>query len=128
MRDVLIVEDELLVALDLEDILVRSGYDVLAIVSDLKDATRIDRAPRVALVDLNLRDGPTGNRIAQDLAQKYGTRIVFVTANPAQISEPPPTAIGYVQKPFRAETVLSALAAAMQSANADGETEFRAFG
>ncbi len=117
MRDVLIVEDELLVALDLEDILTSGGFDVLGIVADLKGADGIQRPPVVALVDLNLRDGPTGNEVARALARQYGTRIIFVTANPAQITDPPETAIGYVQKPFRPDVVVSAVAAAIAGNN-----------
>lgn len=113
MRDILIVEDELLVALDLEDILTSGGFDVLGIVADRKGANAVQRAPVVALVDLNLRDGLTGNEVARSLASQFGTRIIFVTANPAQITNPPATAIGYVQKPFRADVVVSAVEAAI---------------
>lgn len=113
MRDILIVEDELLVALDLEDILTSGGFDVLGIVADRKGADSIQCAPVVALVDLNLRDGPTGNEVARALASQFGTRIIFVTANPAQITDPPATTIGYVQKPFRPDVVVSAVAAAI---------------
>lgn len=117
MRNILIVEDELLVALDLEDILTSGGFDVVGIVADRKGAEQIQQPPLVALVDLNLRDGPTGNEVARALAQQYGTRIIFVTANPAQISNPPETAIGYVQKPFRPEVVVSAVEAALEGNN-----------
>lgn len=117
MRNILIVEDELLVALDLEDILTSGGFQVLGIVADRKGIDSIQQPPVVALVDLNLRDGPTGNEVARALAQQFGTRIIFVTANPAQITDPPPTAIGYVQKPFRPDVVVSAVAAAIEGNN-----------
>ena len=113
MADILIVEDELLVALDLEDILTGSGFDVLGIVSDHKGVESIAGQPAVALVDLNLRDGLTGNAVAQRLAREFGTRIVFVTANPAQIDNPPETTVGYVQKPFTPQSVLKAVAQAL---------------
>lgn len=117
MRNILIVEDELLVALDLEDILTSGGFQVLGIVADRKGIEAIQQPPVVALVDLNLRDGPTGNEVARALAQQFGTRIIFVTANPAQITDPPPTAIGYVQKPFRPDVVVSAVQAAIEGNN-----------
>lgn len=127
MRNVLIVEDEMLVALDLEDILTQSGYEVLGIVADLRGAGEIVQSPLVALVDLNLRDGATGNAVARRLAEKFGTRIVFVTANPSQIAEPPETAVGYVQKPFHAEAVLSAINAALADDGRGGARELRVF-
>ncbi|MFM5908101.1 MAG: response regulator [Novosphingobium sp.] len=120
MRDVLIVEDELLVALDLEDILTSGGFDVVGIVADRPGADTINTPPVVALVDLNLRDGPTGNDVARHLASQFGTRIIFVTANPAQIADPPETAIGYVQKPFRPETIVMAVQEAIRAEAARG--------
>lgn len=127
MGNVLIVEDELLVALDLEHILLGSGFDVLGIVADSRGAECVEKGPEVALVDLNLRDGATGNAVARTLAKQFGTRIIFVTANPAQISNPPETAIGYVQKPFKAETVLKAVALALETAVTGGQRRLRAF-
>lgn len=97
---VLIVEDEFLIALQIESILVERGYRVIGIISDLAGLQALAERPDVALVDLNLRDGPTGGEIAVRLARNHGTRIVYVTANPAQIAEPAPTAIGIVHKPF----------------------------
>ena len=69
--------------------------------------------PQVALVDLNLRDGLTGPSIARKLSEFFGTKIVYVTANPGQIGEPAPTAIGVVQKPFSQAAILAAIALAM---------------
>ena len=99
MRNILIVEDELLVALDLEDILTSGGFQVLGFVADRKGIEAIQQPPVVALVDLNLRDGPTGNEVARALAQQFGTRIIFVTANPAQLGDGVPGALGVVSKP-----------------------------
>lgn len=109
MLQVLIVEDEIMLAMDLEDILSDGGHEVVGVAHDLSEAVRIEREPVVALVDLNLRDGPTGRAVAEALARKSGTRVIFVTANPAQIGVPPSGAIGYVQKPFSPEAILGAV-------------------
>lgn len=113
MAGILIVEDEFLVALDLEDIVAGAGFPVVGIVSDRSGLDHLPHPPVLALVDINLRDGPTGVLIARDLAARHGTRIIFVTANPAQITDPPLTAIGYIQKPFSATTIESSLAFAL---------------
>lgn len=110
---VLIVEDEFLVALQLEDILLDNGYAVLGTVSDLASLATVGEAPDVALVDLNLRDGLTGPAIARDLAGRYGARVIYVTANPGQIDSPPETAIGIVQKPFSRQAILAAVTYAL---------------
>jgi DNA-binding response OmpR family regulator len=109
---VLIVEDEILVAMQLEDILSDAGYNVVGIVPDHVSLRGIADPPQVALVDLNLRDGPTGPEIAWELAEIFGTRIVYITANPGQIGVPAPTTVGVIQKPFSPAGVLAAVACA----------------
>ncbi len=108
---VLIVEDEIFVALDLERILTDAGYRVKAIAAD--KSTAIDAAAECnfALVDINLRDGPTGPELAKTLAAEYGVKVVFVTANPGQIQHPS-GALGYVRKPFSDQAILAAAALA----------------
>lgn len=107
---VLIVEDEFLVALQLEDILADGGHAVVGTVPDKASLSMLGDAPDVALVDLNLRDGLTGPLIAQELATRFGARVIYVTANPGQIDAPAPTAVGIVQKPFTRQAILGAIA------------------
>lgn len=107
---ILIVEDEFLVALQLEDILADGGHDVLGTVPDMASLAQVIGAPDVALVDLNLRDGLTGPAIARRLAGDFGARVIYVTANPGQIDAPAPTAVGIVQKPFTRQSILAAIA------------------
>lgn len=110
---VLIVEDEFLVALQLEDILEDGGHAVIGTVPDQASLRIVGEAPDVALVDLNLRDGLTGPAIARDLAMRFGSRVIYVTANPGQIDTPAPTAVGIVQKPFTRQAILAAIAYAL---------------
>ncbi len=118
MKSILIVEDEILVAMDIERILEDAGYRVVAIAADRKEAVSLADKAEVAFVDLNLRDGATGPDIARDLAAQFGIRIVYVTANPAQIGDPAPNAVGCIRKPFTESAILAAAALAAQ-ANAD---------
>lgn len=113
----LIVEDEIFVALDLERILTEAGYAVKAIAADKAAALEAAAECSFALVDINLRDGATGPELARTLAQDYGLKVVFVTANPGQIANPS-GALGYVRKPFSAEAILAAANFATQSAPA----------
>jgi CheY-like chemotaxis protein len=107
-KTALIVEDEIFVALDLERILTDAGYSVAAIAAD--SASAMDAAPNVsfAFVDVNLRDGPTGPGIAERIARDYGVKVVFVTANPAQIGPESACALGYIRKPFSEAAILAA--------------------
>lgn len=114
-RSALIVEDEIFVALDLERILTDAGYDVAAIAADADEALAAAPACHFAFVDVNLRDGPTGPSIANRIARDHGVKVVFVTANPAQIDHCD-CALGYVSKPFSEEAILAAAALAANTA------------
>lgn len=109
---VLIVEDEFLIAMQLEDIVTEGGHDVVGTICDMASLGGLDEGPEVAFVDLNLRDGPTGASIARELAARFGTSILYVTANPAQIGEPASTAIGFILKPFSSAAILTAISLA----------------
>lgn len=111
MPTALIVEDEIFVALDLERILTDAGYQVTAIAADRQTALEAASQAEFAFVDINLRDGPTGSDIAATLAREHGVKVVFVTANPAQI-DLPSDALGYIRKPFSERAILAAAALA----------------
>lgn len=124
-KTALIVEDEIFVALDLERILTEAGYRVAAIAADRESALAAAPGCGFAFVDVNLRDGPTGPAIAQQMARDYGVKVVFVTANPTQIGAAN-DALGYIRKPFSESAILAAAAMAAGEAAegapcADGE-------
>ncbi len=107
-QPILIVEDEMFLAMDIEHILQSGGYTVAAIAADRAEAMAAASGVSIAFVDVNLRDGPTGPGIARDLAERYGITVVYVTANPAQIGRRAPGALGVVAKPFREDSILHA--------------------
>ncbi|MCW2339137.1 CheY-like chemotaxis protein [Sphingobium sp. B2D3A] len=113
MTSVLIVEDEIFIAMEIERILEEAGYNVVAIAADHAEALSVGPTAQLAFVDLNLRDGPTGPQIAHELASRHGIRVVYVTANPSQIGEPAPEAIGCIRKPFTPDAILAAAAQAI---------------
>jgi DNA-binding response OmpR family regulator len=125
--NILIVEDELLVAMDLEDIVAGAGHNVIGVAADREAVQAIKDSVHIALVDINLRDGFTGPNIAEELAEKQGASIVFVTANPCQIAEPPAQACGYVQKPFSPEAIVGAIEFARSGGRASAPRGFFRF-
>lgn len=110
---VVIVEDEFLVALQLEDIMLDNGHCVIATVPDMEGADAIVQPADVALVDLNLRDGLTGPEVAHLLSERFATRIIYVTANAGQIGVPASTAVGVIHKPFSRQAIEAAIAYAL---------------
>ncbi|MDO7836915.1 response regulator [Sphingobium sp. HBC34] len=108
-KKVLIVEDEIFVALEIEQIVEDSGFDVSAIAADREAALASAQDCDIALVDLNLRDGPTGPQIGMELASRHGIRVIYVTANPSQIGAASIAPLGVITKPFRAHSIAAAL-------------------
>ena len=111
---VLIVEDEMIVAMELEYILEDLGYESVGIAADLNAATRyFDEQIDLALVDLNLRDGLTGPQIGAKLGSK-GVTVLFVTANPKLLGSGIAGAIGVITKPTDEIMVRSAVEYALK--------------
>jgi DNA-binding response OmpR family regulator len=106
---VLIVEDEILVALDLEDALTSLGYEVVGIAPDTSEALRLAAQADVALVDVHLRDGQTGIAVGMELSRDYGVRVLFLTANPSLLGNGVPGAVGSLGKPCEPEAIHAAI-------------------
>jgi len=112
----MIVEDQAILAMELELVLGDAGCDVVGCAMDSVGAFEIvDRErPALALVDVNLLDGMTGPQIAQRLVSEYGMAVVFLTANPEQIPDGFAGALGAVCKPFDDHTIRAVVAFASQ--------------
>ena len=82
VKNILIVEDRMLVALDIEKQLMSCGYASINSVSNFPQAvSKINETnPDLILLDIILKDGPTGFKIAQ-IANERNIPIVFVTAS-----------------------------------------------
>lgn len=107
---VLIVEDEMLVALNMAAILEDAGHEAVGIATDSASAFDLAAcAPEVAFVDVNLSDGPTGPFVGERLARQWGLRVLFITANPRQLGDGVPGTLGVISKPADDDDLLAAL-------------------
>ena len=97
-RKILVVEDEIFVAIEIEHVIEEMGLTPIGIAADERTALALAKEADVALVDLNLQDGPTGQRIGRKLAQ-HGVTVVFMTANPSQLGDGVPGTVGVLPKP-----------------------------
>jgi DNA-binding response OmpR family regulator len=112
----MIVEDQAILAMELELVLSDSGCDVVGCAMDRASAFAIAERerPGLALVDINLLDGMTGPQIAHRLVGEFGCAVIFLTANPEQIPEGFAGALGAVSKPFDEQTIRAVVAFARQ--------------
>ncbi len=113
---VLVVEDEAIVALELEMAVQDAGHEVAGIAGDLKEALEIaaDGPVDLALVDINLRDGRTGVEIAHRLKAQHGTLVMFLTANPDLAPRDTDDALGVYPKPYDIAAVVELIAFAAE--------------
>jgi CheY-like chemotaxis protein len=109
---ILIVEDEFLIALELESLLQDEGHDVVGIASSSDEAIALGQqlAPDLALVDIHLADGLTGVDVARRLTDEHHVTVLFMTANAKRIPEDFAGARGVIAKPYTERGVKEALA------------------
>jgi CheY-like chemotaxis protein len=109
---ILIVEDEILIALELESLLQDSGHDVVGIAATSEEAVALaeDMRPDLALVDIHLADGPTGVDVSRHLADALAITVLFMTANANRIPEDCAGARGVISKPYTERGVRQAIA------------------
>lgn len=96
---ILVVEDEIFVAAEIEHVIDEMGYNAIGIAADHRSAMALGPDAEVALVDLNLQDGPTGMQVGRTLADQHGVTVLFMTANPGQLGAGVPGTLGVIPKP-----------------------------
>ena len=80
---ILIVEDELVVAMDIADILRRLDYEVISSVDTGEKAIKVAKTkkPDVILMDVQINGDLDGIETADIIRSKFGTPVIFSTAN-----------------------------------------------
>jgi CheY-like chemotaxis protein len=109
---VLIVEDEALLAMDIESMVEDCGHHVVAEATSLYDVQTLadDIEPDLAFVDIQLARGTSGLDVSALIQQRWaGAIIVFVTANPRKIPEDFAGAHGVIPKPFSRSGLMTAM-------------------
>lgn len=109
---ILIVEDEALLAMDLESMVEDAGHRVVAEAASLHDVADLpgDCHFDLAFVDIQLARGTDGLEVSRLIQERWnGTFIVFVTANPAKIPDDFAGAHGVIPKPFSRNGLMAAM-------------------
>ena len=111
---ILIVEDEAIVAMDLQETLADMGYDPIAIAASADEALSraTERCPDIVLMDIRIRGQRDGIETAGLLRERFNVPIVYLTAHAddatlkrAKQTEP----YGYLMKPVKAADLRSAI-------------------
>jgi CheY-like chemotaxis protein/DNA-directed RNA polymerase specialized sigma24 family protein len=114
--DVLIIEDEPVIAADIEALVTELGHTVVDIAATRAEA--IDavarKTPGLVLADIQLADGSSGIDAVKDILSRFDVPVIFITAFPERLltgERPEPTFL--ITKPFQPETVKAAIGQAL---------------
>lgn len=117
---ILIIEDELIIAEDMKEMLCELGYDVIGVATRCSEAEEIlaRQVPDIALIDILLSCGDDGIQIAGKIKEEYNIPVVFVTSNTDVMTlnrakEIQPN--GYVVKPFEKEDLFASIEIAISN-------------
>lgn len=114
--DVLIIEDEPIIAMDIEMIVRDMGHEVIGIAVTRDEAVQLARAgrPGLVLADIQLADDSSGIDAVKDILAQFSVPVIFITAFPERLltgERPEPTFL--ITKPFQRSTVKAAIAQAL---------------
>jgi DNA-directed RNA polymerase specialized sigma24 family protein len=114
--DVVIIEDEPLIALDLERLVTTLGHSVVKIARTQKQAVEAARRARPGLIlaDIHLADGSSGLDAVNEILRSFSVPVIFVTAFPQRLltgKRPEPTFL--ITKPFHPDNVKAIVSQAL---------------
>ncbi|GCE84947.1 response regulator [Komagataeibacter diospyri] len=84
---VLIIEDEPIIAMDIEELVRQCGHTIAGVASSEAEAIKLARETRPGLIlaDINLGDGGDGMKAVSSILQHQDIPIIFVTAYPERL-------------------------------------------
>jgi len=113
---ILIIEDEPVIALDLEDLVEELGHVVAGVATTCDNAVRLARKshPQLILSDIKLADGSSGCEATSRIIRESDVPVIFITAFPEALltgERPEPTYL--VTKPFTRNAVSALIGQAL---------------
>lgn len=114
--DVLIIEDEPIIAMDLEQLVTSLGHRVMGIARTRNQAVDAVKSgyPGIVLADIQLADGSSGIDAVNDLLGSFDAPVIFITAYPERLltgDRPEPAFL--ITKPFQPDMVKAIISQAL---------------
>lgn len=106
--DVLIIEDEPLIAMDLEALVVDIGHRVQGVARTHREAVAEvgKKTPSLVLADIHLADGSSGLEAVNEILQSISVPVIFITAFPERLlTGTKPEPVFLITKPFEPAVV-----------------------
>lgn len=124
--DVLIIEDEPIIALDLTRLVREQGHRVAAVAATRDEAIAAarEKRPGLVLADIRLADGSSGMEAASEILKSFDIPVIFITAFPEHLltgERPEPAFL--ITKPFREEAVKALVGQALFFHGAPAEAQ-----
>jgi CheY-like chemotaxis protein len=114
--DVVIIEDEPLIALDLAQLVTDLGHRVVDIARTAQQAVELVQRtqPGLIMADVQLADGSSGLDAVNEILRSFSTPVIFVTAFPERLLTGARTEPSFViTKPFRNEHLKAVISQAL---------------
>ena len=113
---VLVIEDEPIIAMDIEAIVRDLGHEVtgVAVTRDEAVSLAMEDRPGLVLADIQLADDSSGIDAVKDILAEFEVPVIFITAFPERLltgERPEPTFL--ITKPFQRSTVKAAISQAL---------------
>lgn len=114
--DILIIEDEPLIAMDLESLVEGLGHNVTGVARTRTEAVKLaaTKRPGLILADIQLADGSSGLDAVNDLLKSFEVPVIFITAYPERFltgERPEPAFL--IAKPFQPANVSAVISQAL---------------
>ena len=124
MKKILIVEDELIIATDLGDILESLGYEVCGDAISAREALELinEQSPDLVLLDIQIKGGMDGIELAGIIRSEFRIPFIFLTSHAdastlQRAKEVKP--YGYIVKPFQEKDIRAAIEIALGNFEAE---------
>jgi CheY-like chemotaxis protein len=100
---ILIVEDQMLIALDLERLIAGMDYQVCGIARTRTEALRLaeEHRPDLVVMDVRLADGSDGIAAARELRQRFGIAALLISGQIDAAQAEQAEASSFLRKPLR---------------------------